>query len=278
MTAANSTDHYILRGGREGRERLRLLARVMNPASIALLDRVGLRPGMHCLDFGCGGGDMTIEIARRAGPSGRVVGWDFDPVKIALADAEIRAQGVERISFQQIDIRNVTVRPEFDLVYSRFLLSHLSDSPRAIATMKQALRPGGLLVLEDVDFSGHFAHPRSAALDRYVELYTLAARQAGADPTIGPRLPELLSDTEFTGIGMQIVQAAAFEGEVKLVNPITMESIAPAIIERGFATVDEVRQIIFDLHADARDRRRVVSAARVVQAWGRRAASQDRPE
>jgi SAM-dependent methyltransferase len=275
MSMADSTTHYILQGGMEGRERLRLLARVMNPTSIALLERAGIQPGMHCLDCGCGGGDMTIEIARRVGPEGRVVGWDFDPVKIALAETEARTLGIESISFQQIDIRRAIVRPEYDLVFSRFLLSHLGDSARAIATMKQALRPGGLLVLEDVDFPGHFAHPRSAALDRFVELYLLAARQSGADPTIGPRLPVLLRDAEFSQIGMNVVQAAAFEGEAKLLNPVTMESIAPTIVAKGLASADETRRIIADLHAEARDPRRVVSAARVVQAWGRRAAIGD---
>ncbi|HTI49332.1 MAG TPA: hypothetical protein VL475_00220, partial [Planctomycetaceae bacterium] len=64
----NSTNHYILQGGVEGRERLRLLARVMNPTSIDLLERAGLQSGMSCLDIGCGGGDMTLEIARLVGP------------------------------------------------------------------------------------------------------------------------------------------------------------------------------------------------------------------
>jgi hypothetical protein len=44
--------HYIIRGGVEGRERLRVLARVMRPATVSLLHRAGIRPGMACLDVG----------------------------------------------------------------------------------------------------------------------------------------------------------------------------------------------------------------------------------
>jgi 2-polyprenyl-3-methyl-5-hydroxy-6-metoxy-1,4-benzoquinol methylase len=65
--------HYIIRGGVEGRERLRVLARVMRPTTLNLFDRVGIRPGMACLDVGCGGGDVTFELADLVGPKGRVV-------------------------------------------------------------------------------------------------------------------------------------------------------------------------------------------------------------
>jgi hypothetical protein len=42
--------HYIIRGGEEGRARLRVLSRVMRPTTLSLLDRAGIRPGMECLE------------------------------------------------------------------------------------------------------------------------------------------------------------------------------------------------------------------------------------
>lgn len=52
--------HYIIRGGVEGRERLRGSSRVLHPLSVALLRRAGARTGMRCLEAGCGGGDIAI--------------------------------------------------------------------------------------------------------------------------------------------------------------------------------------------------------------------------
>jgi ubiquinone/menaquinone biosynthesis C-methylase UbiE len=69
-------NHYLIRGGVEGRERLRILARVMRPTTISLFDRVGIKARMACLDVGCGGGDVTLDLACLVGPEGRVVGWD----------------------------------------------------------------------------------------------------------------------------------------------------------------------------------------------------------
>ena len=59
---ADST-HFVIRGGLEGRERLRVLGRVMRTSSMSLFDRFGLRDGLTCLDVGCGGGDASAVLA-----------------------------------------------------------------------------------------------------------------------------------------------------------------------------------------------------------------------
>ncbi len=45
---------------------------------------------MVCLDLGCGGRDVTFELARLVGPQGKAVGMDMDGVKLRVAreDAE----------------------------------------------------------------------------------------------------------------------------------------------------------------------------------------------
>ena len=70
--------HYLIRGGIAGRERLRVLARVMRPATLALLERAGVTAGLRCLDVGCGGGDVTFDLASLVGITGHVVGVDLD--------------------------------------------------------------------------------------------------------------------------------------------------------------------------------------------------------
>ena len=88
------TTHYVIRGGLEGRERLRVLGRVMRPSSMSLFDRLGLTDGLACLDVGCGGGDATLELARRVAPRGSVVGVDIDETKLQIARAEAAQEGV----------------------------------------------------------------------------------------------------------------------------------------------------------------------------------------
>jgi SAM-dependent methyltransferase len=264
------TERYAIRGGVEGRERLRTLARVMQPFTESLFDRVGIREGMACLDAGCGGGDVTFDLARRTGPAGRAVGIDFDDVKLGLARNEAATLGLDNVSFRQTEIGACNFDAEFDVIYSRFLLTHLPDPVAAIARMRTWLKPGGVLIVEDIDFTGHFCHPESPALRRYVDLYRQAVQRRGGDPHIGPRVPGLLVDAGFEGVAMHVVQPAGISGEVKLLNAVTMENIADSIVADGFATRTEVEQVIAELYDFGRDPRSVVSISRVVQTWGRK--------
>jgi SAM-dependent methyltransferase len=263
------TERYAIRGGVEGRERLRMLARVMRPFTEGLFERVGIREGMACLDAGCGGGDVTFDLARRTGPAGRVVGIDLDDVKLQLARDECSTLGLANVSFRQVEISTCTFSPEFDVIYSRFLLTHLPDPVGAIVRMQRWLKPGGFLVVEDIDFTGHFCHPESPALRRYVDLYRQAVQRRGGDPHIGPRVPGLLVDAGFDGVAMHVVQPAGISGEVKLLNAVTMENIADSVVADGLASAAEVGQIIDELYEFGRSPRTVVSISRVVQSWGR---------
>jgi SAM-dependent methyltransferase len=263
-----SDGSYIIRGGVEGRERLRLLADVLRPTTLALFDRVGVRAGMKCVDAGCGGGDVTLDLARRVGPTGRVLGIDVDATKIDLARVEAVRERLANVAFRQTAIDQWTPAPEFDLVYSRFLLTHLADPMTAVRTMRQALRPGGVIVVEDIDFGGHFCHPQRPAFSHYVELYTQTVRRRGGDPDIGPKLPGMLLDNGFERVDMNVVQPAGVDGDVKLLNPVTMENIAEAVVATGLASETEVAAIVAGLYECARDGRTVMSIARIVQTWG----------
>ena len=138
--------------------------------------------------------------------------------------------------------------------------------------MRQALRPGGMIVIEDLDFAGHFCHPECPAFSRYVELYTRTVISRGGDPCIGPKLPGMLLDNGFERVDMNVVQPAGIDGEVKLLTPVTMENFADAVLAVGLATRAEVNELIAGLYESANDNRTVMSVARVVQTWGWRIA------
>ena len=92
------TGAYVIRGGVEGRERLRLLSAGMGPSARALLAEVGIAAGSACLDLGCGGGDVTLELARALGPGGRVLGVDLDEIMVDMARREAEEQRLSNVS------------------------------------------------------------------------------------------------------------------------------------------------------------------------------------
>lgn len=260
---------YIIRGGIEGRERLRILSRVMRQATLDLLTRAGLQSGMTCADIACGGGDVACDMALIVGPHGRAVGTDIDEPQLEIARHEAEALGHANITFLCADITRAPPPGEFDLVHARFLLTHLPDPAKALSHMGQALMPGGVIVVEDIDFSGYMCHPESPAVRRYVELYSAAVRARGGDSCIGPRLPSLLCEAGFTDVQMSVAQPAGIEGEVKLISPITMENIAGAVIAEGLATQADIDVLVEELYAFARTPGTLGCLPRVVGAWGR---------
>lgn len=96
---------YIIRGGLEDRERLELLARVLWPTTSRLLAEAGLTPGMTCLDLGCGGGDVTRQLAISVGPQGQVIGVDMDEKKLDLARQTAARLGLAMFSFASSSCR-----------------------------------------------------------------------------------------------------------------------------------------------------------------------------
>jgi SAM-dependent methyltransferase len=261
--------NYVIRGGIEGRERLRVLSRVMEGTTSALLDRLRLRDGFVCADVGCGGGDVSLELARRVAPTGKIVGFDIDQTKLDLAAAEASQQNVRNVEFRAADLRQGLDAPGYDLIYSRFLLTHLPDPAAVLRSFRKCLRPGGVLAVEDIDYRGLFTYPESRAFTRYHELYCATVTRRGGDPNIGPRLPSLLRQSGFDTIGVSIVQPVALVGEPKLLNALTMENIAGAVLEDGLATREEIDEIIKELYAFAADRTTLAGVPRIVQTWGR---------
>jgi len=104
---------------------------------------------MAVLDVGCGTGAITKGIAEAVGPDGVVVGVDRDPWLIERARHHCPA--FANLSFRQADATALSYDARFDVVTAARTLQWIADLPAAVQQMKQAARPGGLLVVLDYD-------------------------------------------------------------------------------------------------------------------------------
>jgi SAM-dependent methyltransferase len=243
----------------------------LQPTTLQLFERVGLKAGMHCLDVGCGGGDVTLELARAVGAGGRVCGYDFDAEILGLARRDAEEAQLHHVEFQVADALSHQSEPIYDLVYARFLLTHLPDPARGLVGMISAAKPGGCIVVEDIDFDGHFCYPPNAAFQRYFDLYVQAAHYRGADPYIGIKLADLFFAAGLEDVQVNLIQPVHLEGEGKRIAQITMERIAGAVVSNGFATQAEVDQVVAELAEFTAQPNTLMSLPRIFQVWGRRA-------
>lgn len=255
------TESYIIAGGLAGAARLSVLSQAMAQATGSLLDMMDIPPAARILDAGCGGGDVTRDLAART--TGPVIGLDLDEVKISMAGQGAPANAAFHVGgFERAE----DLGP-FDVIYARFLMSHLTDPAAAVATFLRALVPGGLLVVEDVEFSAHLCEPTRLSFRHYVQWYVGSAHRRGADPEIGPKLPVLLGRGGFRNVDARLVQPAGLTGPVKAMAALTLAGIAEAVENMGVSRetlIDDISDLV-----RARDDPTVfMSLPRVTQAWG----------
>ena len=257
----------MIRGGREGYDRLRILARARWPDTAELLARAGVRPGMRCVDLGCGGGEVTFEIARLVGAAGHVTGVDMDEVKLALGRESATQQGCSNVAFRVGNVTDWDEPAGYDLVYCRFLLQHLSRPVDLLRRMWAAVAPGGAIVVEDADFGGLFCHPANDGFAFYARIYPRVLPLRGGDAAIGRKLYGYFLEAAIPDPNLRLVQRADVTGEAKTLSLSTLEATADAIVDEGLASVDEVNTALADLAAFTADRATVVGDPRVFQLW-----------
>lgn len=259
---------YVIEGGQAGKARLNVLAQVLEPTTLALFKRIGIEQGMDCLDVGSGGGDVARLLAHCVGPRGRVVGLDFDAEIVRLAAADMQAAGLDQVSFRVANVYDLQPEPVYDRVYVRFLLTHLPDPLRALRKLMQMLKPGGVLMVEDVEMSGRFCYPALPLFDAGVQLYRTAAQRKGGDPEIGPKLPGLLQAAGLKGVGVNLVQPVFLHGKGKSMMSLTLWRIADAVLTEKLSSASDFEALVTEIAAFEARPDTLVSLPRIFQVWG----------
>ena len=168
MTTTN-TPYVFDQAWQREHDRLQSLERLFDPSSQRHIAARGLTTGWRCLEVGCGAGSLALWLADQIGPTGSVVATDLDP---RFIDASQRAN----LEVRQHDLmRDPLEAASYDLVHARAVVEHIPDHAAAIRRLVEALKPGGWLVLEDVDFAGW---PARSARVTYIRPSTRRSRSA----------------------------------------------------------------------------------------------------
>ena len=97
------------------------------------------------IDIGCGCGDTTLELARRVGAGGSVLGADISAPMLDVARRRAGEAGLAQASFVQADAQAHAFAADVDAVFSRFGVMFFADPAAAFANIRRALKPGGRL-------------------------------------------------------------------------------------------------------------------------------------
>ncbi len=115
------------------------------------VDAAAVAPGDAALDVCCGTGDLTLELARRIGPAGQVIGSDFSERMLELARRKAPGAGAADPTFEWADALELPYEDEsFDAVTVGFGVRNLADVGLGIVEMTRVLKPGGRLVILEI--------------------------------------------------------------------------------------------------------------------------------
>lgn len=229
----------------EARRRLQLLEGIYDPGTTRRLADLGVGPGWSCLEVAGGAGSITKALCQRVGPTGRVVAVDLD------------TRFLEEIRSPQLEVvcRDVLAdglpEGEFDLVHVRALLMHLHERHELLDAVAAAVRPGGLLLVEEAEI-GAIESRGTGAFAAVWDIVVPVVARAGLDPYFARRLPELLCGHGFSEVGCQIddwlyrggTPAAEFI-QVTLRQLVEKVPFAPedrAVIEAAITELDDTER------------------------------------
>ena len=103
--------------------------------------------GDRAVDVGCGFGDTAIQLAKRVGPSGSVLGIDCCESFLESGRADAAAAGVDNVTFIEADAQSYAFEPVHDFCFSRFGTQFFENPVAGLRNMRTALKPGGVMTM-----------------------------------------------------------------------------------------------------------------------------------
>ncbi len=218
-------------GGAEWAALAARMDRELDRLGILAMDALAPVAGAAVLDVGCGPGSTTIELARRAGPSGRALGVDLSGALLEIARQRAAGSGLGNVHFVQADAQDMRAVRTFDVAFSRFGVMFFASPVAAFASLRRCLRPGGRLGF--VCWQSHAANPwfgaASAAANAAADVPPSSPPADPAGP--GPfafadpdRIHQVLAEAGWTGARLRpeidelVLDEAAVEERVASVT------------------------------------------------------------
>ncbi len=109
-----------------------------------------LKEGMLAVDFGCGPGFFTLEMARRVGSSGRVIAVDLQEGMLEKLAKKVKASGLaDRIDLHLCEKKSIGIKSEADFILAFYVVHEVPDQDRLFRQLAAILKPGGHLLLAE---------------------------------------------------------------------------------------------------------------------------------
>jgi ubiquinone/menaquinone biosynthesis C-methylase UbiE len=211
MTRGMGTADYIME---DPREALRLEVKVDPHAWVQKYLAHRVCAGAEVLSVGCGPG-VILSAVTQLDSSIRATGLDVSEAR--LQQAKERNRENSRVHFVCGDAQSMEFQSNsFDLVYCRMLLQYLKEKERAVSEMARVCKPGGTVLLQDLDGQLLWHYPEDSEMQRAVERVMTALAPTGFDPFVGRKLFWLASNAGLKKLEVNVESYHLIAGKIEL--------------------------------------------------------------
>jgi SAM-dependent methyltransferase len=224
-------------------DRLTALESLYDGPSRRLLSDLGVGAGWRCMEIGCGAGGIARWLADQVGETGHVLATDLDTRFLdghGLANLEVRTHNI---------VTDPLDEAVFDVIHARAVVEHVADREQVLKRLVAALRPGGWLLIEDVDFGSATAgmlaayvsapEPERAAMERIYLAIAKVFAAIGADPSFGRRLTGALTESGLSRVAAELHVPVVSGGNEHWTRG-SVEQLAERVVATGIATAADV--------------------------------------
>jgi len=161
---------------------LEYMNRFQEPEARAAIADLRLPAGSYGLDVGCGVGLYAVWLAEAIGPSGRVLGVDRAPERIAAAQQLVgTALAPGRLELRPGDGTAIAAADHtFDWVWCADVLHHIDHTVSALQEFMRVVRPGGRILIKESQVLQALFLPGHMALERQLQRAEIQCSQAEA--------------------------------------------------------------------------------------------------
>ena len=263
---------YILGGTQTEQQRLVSQAKDYEPHVRSLLNKIEIRRGWRVVDIGCGPIGVLNLLSESVGPGGEVLGLEREPRFVEMARLEIANRGLKNVRIVQANALQTGLKKNsFDLVHERLVMVNVSARDALLAEMVSLARPGGTVVLEDIDNVTWLCEPAHPSWNVLLATFLAVYKAGGGDSFIGRRLPNYLRTVGLKNVQTTVHLEMIGLGQYRRTHLVSLlDSIREKVMAFGLLTDEELNDHRDALLKHLENPGTTVMEPLLVQAWGQK--------
>lgn len=265
-------EEYVLGYRQAEQARLQQQALQLADESAWMFDQIGLAPGAHAVEIGCGPRGCLELLSNRVGAAGRVVGVERSEDAVSLAREFAEQRGLQNVEVLHSDARLTGLpRDSVDLVTARLVLVNIPEPNEVISEAVALVRPGGWVAFHEADYISHICDPPLRAWTTLLDLLLAYSKKHGIDPFIGRKVPRLLREAGLINIQVNPLIHVYPPGHPRRnILPDFAENLRERMLAEKLVSDRQFNDLKTELQRHLDNPGTLVVSHLFVQAWGRK--------